>query len=90
MSVRFGAALERRLSRFTELMNFQLGAKAFNTFDTANFASLDTDATSSGFGRVIGKRDPRTFQFGIEFLFNEACGFSDAEARTGQFIPAVE
>ncbi|MGI8789097.1 MAG: carboxypeptidase regulatory-like domain-containing protein [Pyrinomonadaceae bacterium] len=55
--------------RFGETVNVQLRGEAFNVFNTTNFTTLNTTATSLTFGAVTGTRDPRTVQLGIKFIF---------------------
>lgn len=54
---------------FRESMNLQLRAEAFNVFNTTNFTGFAATSNFLSFGQVTGVRDPRTFQFGIKFLF---------------------
>jgi hypothetical protein len=55
--------------RFTENLRLQLRAEGFNLFNTTNFNTFQAVASSSTFGQILTTRDPRTFQFGIKFLF---------------------
>ncbi|MEJ7847070.1 MAG: carboxypeptidase regulatory-like domain-containing protein [Pyrinomonadaceae bacterium] len=56
--------------RFTESMRLQLRGEVFNLFNTTNFTTFGTNPTVLGsYGIITGTRDPRTFQFGIKFIF---------------------
>jgi len=67
-TVRFDFSLMKNF-RFTESMKLQLRGEAFNVFNTTNFSAINTTAGSLTAGSVVTTRDPRTFQFGIKFLF---------------------
>ena len=55
--------------RFTESVKLQLRAESFNVFNTTNFLTINTVATSTAFGTVTATRDPRTIQFGAKLNF---------------------
>lgn len=65
--------------RFSESMNLQFRAEAFNVFNHTNFNTLNLAASTprtvsasgvvSGFSTVATVRDPRTLQLGIKFSF---------------------
>lgn len=65
--------------RFGERYKLQLKAESFNVFNQTNFTSPTLTASTaritntagiiSGFGVIVGARDPRTFQFGAKFSF---------------------
>ena len=67
-TVRFDFSLIKNF-HFTETVNLQLRGEAFNVFNTTNFATINTTASSAAFGTVTATRDPRTIQFGIKFNF---------------------
>jgi Carboxypeptidase regulatory-like domain len=52
-----------------ERLRFEFRAETFNTFNHAQFNSLQTTLTSGNFGQLTGTYDPRTFQFGAKLLF---------------------
>jgi outer membrane receptor protein involved in Fe transport len=58
-----------RSFRFTESMNIQLRAEAFNLFNTVNYNNPVASLGSSNFGAITSARDPRIIQFGIKFNF---------------------
>jgi len=72
-TVRFDMTLSKNF-HFNESMRLQLRAEAFNIFNTTNFTTINTVASTSLtattlFGQVTGTRDPRTMQFGAKFYF---------------------
>jgi hypothetical protein len=67
--------------RFTERWRLQFRAEFFNAFNHPNFASPNTDISSSSFGKVSttlapilgadsgGPGDPRQIQFALKLYF---------------------
>lgn len=55
-----------KLYRGTE---FQLRGEGFNVLNHTNWATVDTNATSSTFGQVTATRDPRILQLGGKLSF---------------------
>jgi hypothetical protein len=56
-------------TRFTERVNLQFRAEAFNLFNHPNFNLPDNFLGSPTFGRITSARDPRHIQFGLKLLF---------------------
>jgi hypothetical protein len=56
-------------TRFTERVNLQIRAEAFNLFNHPNFNLPDNFLGSPTFGRITSARDPRHIQFGLKLLF---------------------
>jgi carboxypeptidase family protein len=54
---------------FSERMNLQFRAEAFNLFNHPNFNLPDNFLGSPTFGRITSARDPRHIQFGLKLLF---------------------
>lgn len=55
--------------RFSESVNIQLRAEAFNVFNHTNFRNIGTSRTAANYGQVTSYRDPRIMQFGLKFTF---------------------
>lgn len=56
-------------THFTERVNLQFRAEAFNFFNHPNFNLPDNFLGSPTFGRISSARDPRHIQFGLKLLF---------------------
>ncbi|HJY30013.1 MAG TPA: TonB-dependent receptor [Pyrinomonadaceae bacterium] len=56
-------------TRFSERVNLQFRAEAFNLFNHPNFNLPDNFLGSPTFGRITSARDPRHVQFGLKLLF---------------------
>ena len=54
---------------FSERVNLQFRAEAFNLFNHPNFNLPDNFLGSPTFGRITSARDPRHIQFGLKLLF---------------------
>jgi Carboxypeptidase regulatory-like domain/TonB dependent receptor-like, beta-barrel len=54
---------------FSETVNLQFRAEAFNLFNHPNFNLPDNFLGSPTFGRISSARDPRHIQFGLKLLF---------------------
>ena len=54
---------------FSERVNVQFRAEAFNFFNHPNFNLPDNFLGSPTFGRITSARDPRHIQFGLKLLF---------------------
>ena len=68
--------------KFTERINTQFRAEAFNVFNHTNPDLIGTSTTSGTFGKVTSYRDPRHPATGAETLF--------LELFTGERIHALE
>ncbi|HEV2378366.1 MAG TPA: carboxypeptidase regulatory-like domain-containing protein [Terriglobia bacterium] len=55
--------------RVKEDVNFQFRAEAFNIFNRANFAGVQTAYGAGNFGAVTAALDPRIFEFALRFQF---------------------
>jgi len=64
----FNAALVKN-TNFSERVNLQFRAEAFNFFNHPNFNLPDNFLGSPSFGRITSARDPRHIQFGLKLLF---------------------
>ena len=64
----FNMALVKN-THFTETVNLQFRAEAFNFFNHPNFNLPDNFLGSPSFGRISSARDPRHIQFGLKLLF---------------------
>lgn len=64
----FNAAMVKN-TRFSERINLQFRAEAFNLFNHPNFNLPDNFLGSPTFGRITSARDPRHIQFGLKLLF---------------------
>jgi hypothetical protein len=67
-SVNFDLSFSR-IFRFTEQMNLEARAEAFNAINHANFGNPTTNLNSSNFGRILSANDPRILQFVMKFHF---------------------
>ncbi len=56
-------------TNFSERVNLQFRAEAFNLFNHPNFNLPDNFLGSPTFGRITSARDPRHIQFGLKLLF---------------------
>jgi hypothetical protein len=56
-------------THFSERVNLQFRAEAFNLFNHPNFDLPDNFLGSPTFGRITSARDPRHIQFGLKLLF---------------------
>jgi hypothetical protein len=56
-------------THFSERVNLQFRAEAFNLFNHPNFNLPDNFLGSPTFGRITSARDPRHIQFGLKLLF---------------------
>jgi hypothetical protein len=54
---------------FSDRVNLQFRAEAFNLFNHPNFNLPDNFLGSPTFGRITSARDPRHIQFGLKLLF---------------------
>ncbi|HKU76582.1 MAG TPA: TonB-dependent receptor [Pyrinomonadaceae bacterium] len=64
----FNVALVKNTA-FSERVNLQFRAEAFNFFNHPNFNLPDNFLGSPTFGRITSSRDPRHLQFGLKLLF---------------------
>ena len=64
----FNVALVKN-THFSETVNLQFRAEAFNLFNHPNFNLPDNFLGSPTFGRISSARDPRHIQFGLKLLF---------------------
>ena len=64
----FNVALVKNTA-FSERVNLQFRAEAFNFFNHPNFNLPDNFLASPTFGRITSSRDPRHLQFGLKLLF---------------------
>jgi hypothetical protein len=56
--------------QFTEKVGFEFRAESFNTFNLTNYNTIETNVTSTTFGKVTAAVDsPRTFQLGARLSF---------------------
>jgi hypothetical protein len=55
--------------KFTENVNLQFRAEAYNVFNHTNFLGLSTVFGSTTFGQVTGTRDPRLIQFALKLYY---------------------
>ena len=55
--------------RFTESVNFQLRAEAFNLFNHTNFSTIDTGIADGTYGQATAAHLPRTMQFSGKLYF---------------------
>lgn len=67
-TTRFDITMVKNL-RFGERLRFQFRAEAFNVLNNVNLRGLQTNVTSTAFGRVTTVRDSRTMQFGAKVYF---------------------
>jgi hypothetical protein len=69
-TTRIDLTLSKKI-RFSEDVQLQLRAEAFNVFNHTNFRNLSTSRalTNTTFGQVISFRDPRIMQFGVKLYF---------------------
>ena len=58
-----------RTFRFTESMNLQLRAEAFNVLNLVNYGNPGTTLGTPLFGVITSARDPRIIQLGVKFNF---------------------
>jgi hypothetical protein len=58
-----------RTVRFTESVNVQLRAEAFNVFNIVNYSNPVTTLGTANFGAITSARDPRIIQFGVKVNF---------------------
>ncbi len=61
-------ALYKRIPIY-EKVGLQFRAQFFNIFNHPSFNGVDTGFESGSFGQVVGARDPRITQFGLELSF---------------------
>ena len=65
---RWDASLFKNI-KFTERLNLQFRAEAFNVLNHTNFNNPVTSATSSLFGGIFSARDPRQMQLALKLNF---------------------
>ena len=66
--IRWDASLFKNI-KFSERLNLQFRAEAFNVLNHTNFNAPVTSVTSSLFGQVLSARDPRQLQLALKLLF---------------------
>ena len=55
--------------RFSESINLQMRAEAFNVFNHTNFTGIDNGLGDGNFGQATGTHEPRIMQFSGKFYF---------------------
>ena len=65
---RWDASLFKNI-KFTERLNLQFRAEAFNVLNHTNYNNPNVTSTSSLFGEITSARDPRQMQIALKLLF---------------------
>jgi hypothetical protein len=55
--------------RFTENINLQFRAEAYNVWNHTNFLGVGTVFGSSTYGQITSTRDPRLIQFALKLYY---------------------
>jgi hypothetical protein len=55
--------------KFTENVNLQFRAEAYNVWNHTNFLGVSTVFGSTTFGQITSTRDPRLIQFALKLYY---------------------
>jgi hypothetical protein len=55
--------------KFTENVNLQFRAEAYNVWNHTNFLGVSTTFGSTTFGQITSTRDPRLIQFALKLYY---------------------